>query len=68
MKLACQDDGTCEATPQLGCTNPIFSNFDSTATTKLLTGGAIDNLTYGVGGFHTNDDGYGILIVWKMLL
>ena len=53
-ELACQDDGTC-ITPQLGCTNPFSENFDSTANVLVANGGAIDNLTYGVGGFHTND-------------
>ena len=42
--------------PELGCTNPLSENYDSTANVLVANGGAVDNLTYGVGGFHTNDE------------
>ena len=42
--------------PILGCTNPLSENYDSTANVLVANGGAVDNLTYGVGGFHTNDE------------
>ena len=52
---ACQDDGSCIAA-NLGCTNPYSANFDSLANTLIANGGPSDNFTYGIGGFHTNDD------------
>ena len=42
--------------PELGCTNPLSENYDSTANVLVANGGPFDNLTYGLGGFHTNDE------------
>ena len=52
---ACQEDSSC-ISPELGCTNPFSENYDSTANTLVANGGPVDYLTYGVGGFHFNDE------------
>ena len=51
---ACLDDSSC-VSPILGCLNPFSENYDSLSNTLVANGGPIDNLIYGVGGFHTND-------------
>ncbi len=51
---ACFDDGSCIAA-NLGCTNPLSDNYDLTANTLVANGGPADNFSYGVGGYHDND-------------
>ena len=36
--------------------NPFSENYNSSSNTLVANGGPIDNLSYGVGGFHTNDE------------
>ncbi len=52
---ACFDDSSC-ISPILGCLNPFSENYDSLSNTLIANGGPIDNLIYGVGGFHSNDE------------
>ena len=52
---ACYDDSTC-ISPILGCLNPFSENYNSSSNTLVANGGPIDNLSYGVGGYHTNDE------------
>tara|TARA_Y100000991_G_C21968683_1_gene348234 strand:- start:337 stop:2439 length:2103 start_codon:yes stop_codon:yes gene_type:complete len=52
---ACYDDSSC-ISPILGCLNPFSENYNSSSNTLVANGGPIDNLSYGVGGYHTNDE------------
>jgi len=52
---ACLDDGSC-IVANLGCTNAMALNYDSSANTLVANGGPTDNFMYGIGGYHYNDE------------